>query len=391
MRSARKPRTLHIAAVAEMPLGSEAAHAINTFKTAGGFTRLGHRVSLFCLPPTSSDIASALASYSEPDLEVHTIAREPAPTEDESARLFAHRAAHLAADRGCDCIYGRNFYIAFEGPRIGLPTAIETHAHLGDPRPLLDAVFAATRDPAHPLDAIVTIAPILRDHYIARGADPARVHLVPDGADPDLFAPPTSHHPATPRSRPRILYSGHLYDYKGIPTILKAGALAPDIDWVLLGGTDADIERVRTQARATPNITILGRVPHIAVPAHLWDADVLALPPSAHHPSAHWTSPVKLAEYLWAGTPIAASRIPGLENWVAEPAVAWCTPDDPSALVHCVRTLLAESPHARAARQSAQRAAAQRFTYAARAATILGALGFSVGSEVSTPTASAHR
>jgi hypothetical protein len=60
-------------------------------------------------------------------------------------------------------------------------------------------------------------------------------------------------------------------------------------------------------------------------------------------------------------------------------------------LVHAVRTLLAESHHARAARQSAQRAGAQRFTYAARAATILGALGFTVGSEVSTPTVSAHR
>ena len=375
MRPAPSQRPIHIAVVAEMPIGGAFAHAINTFKTAGGFARLGHRVTVMCLPPVGGDIAGALRAYGEPALDVRTIAREAASTEDESSRLFARRAAHRAAELGCRCIYGRNFHIAFEGPRIGLPTAIETHAHIDDPRPLLDAVFAATRADAHQLDAIVTIAPVLRDHYIARGADPVRVHLVPDAADPDLFAPPADHQPAPVRSRPRVVYSGHLYDYKGIPTILRAAALAPDIDWVLVGGTAADVERTRTEARDIGNVRILGHVPHVEVPPHLWDADVLVLPPSALHPSARWTSPVKLAEYLWAARPIAASRIPGLENWVVEPAVAWFTPDDPSAMVERIRTLLAETPATRALRRAAQRDAAERFTYAGRAATILEAMG----------------
>ena len=364
---------LHIAVAAEMILGSPFAHAINTFKTAGGFTRLGHRVTVFCLPAADGRTDAALAAYGENSLKVRLITPDPSGDADAASRSFAIRAAEIARALGCDMVYARNFHIAFEAPRLGLPTVIETHAHAGDPRPILDALFAATRHPTHPIDAIATIAPILRDHYIARGADPARVHLVPDAADPDLFARPPQWTARPAQARPLALYAGHLYDYKGIPTILAAAALAPEIDWALLGGTDEDVRRVRASAAPIPNVRILGRVTHADTPRHLWDADVLVLPPSAHHPSAAWTSPVKLAEYLWADRPIAASRIPGLENWIDEPAVAWCSPDDPSALAVSVRALLGESPETSRRRALARAAAAARFTYANRAAAMIAA------------------
>lgn len=364
---------LHIAVAAEMVLGSPFAHAINTFKTAGGFARLGHRVTVFCLPPTDGCTDAALAAYGEPSLEIHAIAPETSSDADAAARSFAIRAAGFALALGCNMVYARNFHIAFEAPRLGLPTVIETHAHAGDLRPILDALFAATRHPAHPIDAIATIAPVLRDHYIARGADPARVHIVPDAADPDLFARPPGWSPRADRARPLALYAGHLYDYKGIPTILAAAAVAPEIDWALLGGTDDDVRRVRASAALIPNVRILGRVPHADAPRHLWDADVLVLPPSAGHPSAAWTSPVKLAEYLWADRPIVASRIPGLVNWIDEPAVAWCTPDDPRALAASVRAILTEPLEASHRRAVARAAAAARFTYANRASAMLEA------------------
>ncbi len=365
---------LHVACVAELALGREMAHAINAFKTAGGFVRLGHRVTVFCLPPVGRDIASALEMYGERGLTVHPIEASSGRTEDEASREFARRAVELAASLSCDCIYGRNFHVGLYGPERGMATVVETHAHVGDDRPLLDRVFAATRRRDRPLEAIVTIAPALREHYISRGADPARVHLVPDAADPELFAPASGWTRAAPAGRPCAVYSGHLYEYKGIPTILAAARRAADIDWVLLGGTLADVNRTREQASGLANVSVPGRVPHAKVPGHLWRADVLLLPPSAAHLSASWTSPLKLAEYLWTGRPIAASRIAGLENWVEEPAVKWFTPDSPEDLERCVRALMDESEEHRRERGAAQRAAAERFTYANRAREILATL-----------------
>ncbi len=369
----------HVACIAELPLGREMAHAINAFKTAGGFARLGCRVTVFCLPPVGGDIPAALAVYGEPNLQVQVIEPRTGVSEDEASRGFSQAAVDEARKAGCEFVYARNFYAGLFGPRAGLTTVIETHAHVGDDRPLLDDVFAATRDPAAPLHGIVTIAPALRDHYIARGADPQRVHIVFDGADPDLFRRPRDL-PQDPAAelgldpaRPRALYSGHLYDYKGIPTILDAARLAPEIDWLLLGGTRADVASVRERAANLANVHVLGRVPHALVPAHLWHADVLLLPPSANHPSAGWTSPVKLAEYLCAARPIVATRIQGLINWVDEPAVIWCNPDEAASLAGSVQRALGEGASARLLREEAQLRLAETFTYANRARMILDA------------------
>jgi glycosyltransferase involved in cell wall biosynthesis len=366
---------LHVASIAEMPLGREMAHAINAFKTAGGFQRLGHRVTIICQPPQSGSVERALAMYGEMGLEVHLLQPEAVLNEDDASRRFSQSGAEVARKLGCDFLYARNFYAGLFGPRAGIPTVIETHAHVGDDRPLLDEVFRATRDPSARLDGIVTIAPALRDEYIRRGADPASVHIVADAADPEIFERPRDTHDNLRASRatPLALYAGHLYEYKGISTILLAASLLPHVKFELLGGTRADIERVTAQAAALPNVSLLGRVPHHQVAARLWESDVLLLPPSADHPSALWTSPVKLAEYLCARRPIAASSIQGLKNWVDAPAVAWFRPDDGDDLALCIKTLLAETPAQSTAREAAQTTLAHTFTYANRAASILSA------------------
>lgn len=369
---------LRVGCIAEIPLGREMAHAINAFKTSGGFRRLGHDVFLYCLAPERGTVEQALAMYGEEGLHVRTIAPgngpDAGPGSDGFADEFARLAVEAAGQDGCDVLYGRNFHAGLHGPRHGYPTAIETHAHVGDERALLDEVFAATRDESAPLNAVITIAPALRDHYIGRGADPSRVVLAPDAADPAMFARRDGgEDPLAEFSRPRVVYSGHLYDYKGIPTVLEAARRTPDLQWVLVGGTRADIQRVSDAAAGLKNVHLAGRKPHAEVPRYLWNSEALVLPPEPDHPSALWTSPVKLAEYLWAGRPILASGIQGLRNWIDEPAVTWFTPGDGAALAEAARRAVEESAEARTARAEAQRRYAAQFTYENRARIILDA------------------
>lgn len=276
----------------------------------------------------------------------------------------------------------------------GLPTVMETHAHIGDTNPLLQASLEATARADRPIVGLVTISQRLADHYISRGADRARVRIVPDGVDLDLFVAPES---AADRGvdpmdegdgAVNILYSGHLYDEKGIPTLIDSAPQMRDSGRLvrihLLGGLPDDIERARVRAhRAAPDLVrIHGPVPHAQVPRWLWHADCLVLPPGARDPSANWTSPVKLGEYLAAGPPIVASGIPALRDWLDERTVRWFTPDDPADLARAVRAALAETTAQATIRRAHAMELARRFSYPARARAILSAGRLGSTSEV---------
>lgn len=353
---------MRIAVVSQIRPGSSFAHAINVIKTAGGFARLGHRVTLYTLAHEADGVA---ALYHEPDL--HWITAPPLDAADLDESFGRWAADRIAADAP-DLVYARNFVAPLILAERGISVVVETHAHIGAVNPPLDRTLHASRH-TEALRAVITIAPILRDHYIDRGGTPDRIHVVPDGVDFDLFTSPRP--PPWNAGSLRAVYAGHLYDYKGIPTVLDAAALLPHVRFELLGGLPEDIERTRGRVaeRSLHNVAVHGRVPHAQVPAYLQHADVLLLPPSAREASKDWTSPVKLGEYLATGVPIACSGIPALARVLREPLVRFFTPDHASSLADAIELCLVEP------RTSLSRFArveqARGLSYSARAGAIL--------------------
>jgi glycosyltransferase involved in cell wall biosynthesis len=386
------PHGLTIAVLGEFPLGSHFAHAINVVKTSGGMARAGHKTTLLCRAgnfrdtPANADDAkrAALASYSEPALAVELCPHPECPDDPDSASwTFARWAAARAKDMNADVVYARHFHGAIACAELGLTTILETHSHVGDARPILDECFAATRrrvgqEPdLQGIASIITIHTSLRTHYIARGADSRRVHLVADGVDVELFARPASVPPSIISGQgPHAVYAGSLSNAKGIPTILSCAVGRPHVTFHLIGGSREERERIESMRRTLglTNVRIHGRLEHAHVPPALWNADVLLLPPSAKDPSAQWTSPVKLGEYLAAQRPIIASRIPGLTAWVNDSVVHWFEPDDPCDLGRAIDDALSANESQRCARDAASLAAAHHFSYPNRAARILATL-----------------
>ncbi len=384
---------LRIAVASDIEADSPRAHAINVFKTAGGFTRLGHDVTVLCRPAANLDAtasAGAAASlYAEPGLRWRFAPPHPGHSR---AERFGEWAVARAAELGADLVYARHFMAAVRCADAGLTTIVETHAHIGDANPELVAALFATARAHRPIAALTTISRRLADHYAERGAAPARVHVVPDGVDVELFQPPRESH-APPWGEipgPHAVYAGHLYDYKGIPTILDAAALLPRTTFHLVGGLSEDVSRVRDACtdRALHNVLVHGPRPHAEVPRWLWPADVLLLPPSADHPSAAWTSPVKLGEYLAAGPPIVASAIPALRDWVGEPEVIWFAPDDPADLARAIAEAVRETPERRRLRTAVAQRLARAFSYPSRARAMLSAAGLSPARRAAEPLGS---
>jgi glycosyltransferase involved in cell wall biosynthesis len=163
-----------------------------------------------------------------------------------------------------------------------------------------------------------------------------------------------------------------LYDYKGIPTVLGAAARLPHVEFHLVGGLPEDVarQRRRVEEMKLGNVILHGIKPHRDVPAYLWHSSVLLLPPLPDHPSAAWTSPVKLGEYLASGTPVVASDIPALRDWVDDREVCFVHAGDADDLARGIQLVLS-NPNRAEAQVRAAGDRAKRLTYDRRAQSIL--------------------
>jgi len=329
---------MRIVVLSGLCAGSSYAYAINTVKMAAGFHEAGHHVTLICRQAEEPLSHSVEQIYGVPAFEWIAV-----PTLCRPGLLFGQVAGRIARRLNPDLVFVRDYSSASFCARWGIPTIMETHGHVGDRPFWLRQAARATRLPA--FRAVITISPVLKEFYAeGLGMPAAKIAILPTGVNVTAFERPPER-PYTPIAsrRPRATFVGHLYDYKGVPTILGAAALAPEIEFNLVGGADADLattrERVATQA--LDNVVVHGRKMQTELPEFLWESDVLLLPPSANHPSARWTSPVKLGEYLAAGTPIVATDIPALRTWLTDDDVAFIAPDNPQSMVDGIRALLA--------------------------------------------------
>jgi glycosyltransferase involved in cell wall biosynthesis len=136
-----------------------------------------------------------------------------------------------------------------------------------------------------------------------------------------------------------VVYTGHLYKWKGVDTLAEAAKILPaDTLVVFVGGTEADIKRFRGAYGDVANIRILGYRDHSEIPLWQKAADVLVLPNTAkENISKYYTSPMKLFEYAASSRPIVASRIPSITELVDKRTAFLVEPDNAEALADGIR------------------------------------------------------
>jgi glycosyltransferase involved in cell wall biosynthesis len=226
--------------------------------------------------------------------------------------------------------------------------------------------------------AYVTITQALADELTSRYGARERVFVVPDGAPP-AEGPIDGSGLAPAAARPVAAYAGHLYPWKGVDVFVRALALAPEVDGLIVGGHpgEPDLARVRALALevgVTTRLEITGLVPPATVARHLSHASFFILPNTASAVSDRYTSPLKLFEYLRLGRAIVASDLASIrEVLVDERTALLVPPGDPLALATALRRLAAD-PALTGALGRAALARAADFTWGARAARLEAAL-----------------
>jgi len=218
---------------------------------------------------------------------------------------------------------------------------------------------------------IIVICPSLGE--TVRSIDPhARVVLIEN-------APGSGENQATPAqaqalreelgygpSTPIVLYTGTFEAYQGLDllfaAIARVRAVRPDVRLVLVGGSRAQLEQARGEARAAgiDGVTALvGERPASEIPAYLMAANVLVSPRSRGT-----NTPLKIYQYLRSGTPIVATRLL-THTQVLTDETALLTGASPEDFAQGILTALNEPARADAIGRRARELADTKYSYEA--------------------------
>jgi glycogen(starch) synthase len=212
-------------------------------------------------------------------------------------------------------------------------------------------------------DAVIALTPSTARQLRADGILAGRVHVIPPGYDPALFARAAAD-PFPGLPRPRVAYLGRLAPQKDVGTLLEAFAYLPSGARLLLVGDGPDRAALQRRAqRFGSRVHFAGFVPHAAVPAVLQHVDLLVLP------SLYEDLSSALIEAMAAGLPVVASGVGGTADLVHDGVNGLLVaPRDPAALAAAISRILADPAAAARLSAAARRtAAAYAWTDLARA------------------------
>lgn len=306
--------------------------SVHVQAVADGLAALGHDVHVATTP-----------GGSWPAGAVHWHAMSPPLGRAELRWSRAGALARLAATVNAQVIIERYYNFGGEGiiaaTRLGLPSVLEVNAPIVDypgsskarvDRALLVEPMRRWRDSlCRQTDLFVTPSVQILPPWVDR----SKVLEVEWGADVDHFRPDAAGRVPFERDPHRVLcvFAGAFRSWHGATQLSAALARLHAQGEHRLGAVfiGDGPERVAAEqaARDVPGIIFTGAVPHEQLPQCLAAADIGVAPfdPAKHKPLAlgfYW-SPLKIFEYMAAGLPVVAPRLPRIAALVSDGREGW--------------------------------------------------------------------
>ena len=364
--------------VANARIPTEKAHGLQIMKTCEAFTKPYHDVELII--PSRRNPLKEHDPFEYYSINSHfVITRLPTLDLVEFGKFgffiqsftFAICAAWYIHKQKSDLIYARDekslYFLSLLKKNVdNIMLEVHTNTYNFFMRQLLQKSLR-----------LITITHGLKHFYTERGVPDKQIIVAPDALDERLFVISMSKEDARkklrlPLDNKIIVYTGHLYGWKGAQYVAEAAnMLPPNTAVYFVGGTERDIKRFKKECASKKNVHIVGHRPHSEMPLWQRAADVLVLPNSAKEEiSRLYTSPAKLFEYMASGRPIVASNIPSLSEVLNTKNAVLVAPDSANALAEGILALLSDKEMAELLALQAKRDVAQ-YTWNIRVQTIL--------------------
>jgi glycosyltransferase involved in cell wall biosynthesis len=263
--------------------------------------------------------------------------------------FFAHafvwglRVALEARKQEGDLYFTRDSATAYWLTKLGLPIVYEAHSVPKRSQRILLRRMARR----HALQLVVVLTSFIKEHFVELGFPVEKIVALPSSTDLSLFANLPSKEECRgrlnlPQDRAIIGYIGRFRTMemeKGIPELVQAIGHLPSINGkealLLCVGGPMDavpfyLDLARHYGVPDAKFKFVDRVPNYEVPFWIRACDLVTIPWGWNEFSAYYTSPMKLFEYIAAGTPIIASDLPSLREvlhheknaWLVEPGSA---------------------------------------------------------------------
>jgi alpha-maltose-1-phosphate synthase len=214
---------------------------------------------------------------------------------------------------------------------------------------------------------VIAVSHKMREDILAHfDADPARVVVIHNGVDPDLFTR-TDQRDALDRlgvKPPFVLFVGRITDQKGIFHLLEAARRLPASVQVVLGASAPDTpeieERLRRAVAEMPNVLWINEMVPVDVVTQLYSHAAVFACPSVYEPFG-----LINLEAMACQTAVVASAVGGIVEVVEDGKTGLLVPPArPDALAEALNRVLANPGLAREMGQAGRRRVEALFSWA---------------------------
>ncbi len=251
--------------------------------------------------------------------------------------LFLISVNRMFKSKTEDFYYTRDFFIA-----LALPAKANICLEIHD-MPNGKGSFVRALNKAR---MIVVLNDNLKKSLIEMGVNAEKIFIFPSGVEVSEFDIDLSKSEARglvklPQDKKIVLYSGHLYPWKGAEILAETAKSMNETMFVFVGGVEPELSFFKNKYESYKNIVIRPFEPRSNIPLYLKSADVLVIPsPSKYKISSEYTSPIKMFEYMASGRPIVASDLPSLTEILNDNNCVLTKPDDAYSLGKSIARVL---------------------------------------------------
>ena len=231
-----------------------------------------------------------------------------------------------------DLIYTRSLYTMAISSLFGKPVVIEMHAKFINWKITKKLLFKFSLSTGN-VKGVVVISEPLRDYFSNMlNINDNQIIIAHDASD--LIGESVTPVSIKNRNRISVGYVGQLFSGRGVELIFDLSKRIPDADFHIVGGFEKDINYWKIQTANQKNIIFHGFVDAVKTSSYLKAFDIVLAPYQSRVTilgegnSSEWMSPMKLFEYMAAGTAIIASDLPAIRSILEENKTALlCKPD----------------------------------------------------------------
>ncbi len=171
-------------------------------------------------------------------------------------------------------------------------------------------------------NAVIVINEKLKDYAVEMGSHPEQTYLVRAGVDLERFNPNTDRSIVREQHNIKkndfvLFFMGWLYDFSGLKEvaldIARIKKKESNLKLLIVGDGDlfVELKKIQGENNLQDTIILTGWQPYHKIPELLKASDLCLLP--AHDNEVmHNIVPIKIYEYMAAGKPVLATRLPGV-------------------------------------------------------------------------------